>query len=67
MARWEKPFAWVPEAKRLLEDGASYREVSKTVNIDRRHIQKTLPGSGWTKKEGGQFRKLLAMHDETLG
>lgn len=48
---------WHETAKRLLEDGASYREVSESVNVDRKQVTKTLPGYGWTKKQGVEFRE----------
>lgn len=67
MARWPNAGEWHEEAKQLLEDGASYREVARTVNIDRRRVQRVFPGYGWTHREGGQFRKMVSVHGETLG
>ena len=59
------------EALRLLEDGASYREVSYSTGIPRTTLREKYPGMGWTKLEGKQFMgwvgsndKLLQMFDE---
>ena len=43
------------EALRLLEDGASYMEVSYSTGIPRTTLQDKYPGMGWTYKEGKQF------------
>lgn len=53
---------WQTEAKSLLEGGASYHEVARTVGIDRRHVQRTLPGYGWTRGEGMEFKRWLSVN-----
>lgn len=53
------------QAKILLEDGASYREVSDTLGIPRTTLRENLPGYGWTAQEGREFRSLL-MHNSRL-
>lgn len=45
-------------AGRLLEDGASQREVCRTTGISRMTLRKYFPGQGWTFVEGGEFRAL---------
>ena len=46
------------QAARLLQDGASQREVQRTTGIARETLRKHFPGKGWTFIEGGQFRAL---------
>ena len=46
------------QAARLLEDGASQREVQRTTGLARETIRKHFPGKGWTFIEGGEFRAL---------
>lgn len=48
------------QAKRLLEDGASYREVSFSVKIPRTTLRENLPGYGWTSGEGRRFMGWLS-------
>lgn len=54
---------WEPEllerAKILLEDGASYHEVSRTTGIPRTTLTDNLPGYGWTLSEAGKFGQML--------
>jgi len=45
-------------ARRLLEDGASQREVQRTTGLARETIRKNFPGQCWTFTEGGRFRAL---------
>ena len=45
-------------AGRLLEDGASQREVTRTTGISRVTLRKYFPGLCWTFREGGEFRAL---------
>lgn len=45
-------------AARLLEDGASQREVWRTTGIARDTLRKYFPGKGWTYVQGGEFRAL---------
>ena len=52
------------QAARLLEDGASQREVQRTTGIHRTTLRKHFPGKGWTFVEGGQFRALLKVAGE---
>jgi len=42
-------------AKMLLEDGASYRETSRSSCVPRTTLREKLPGHGWTLEEGGEF------------
>jgi transcription initiation factor TFIIIB Brf1 subunit/transcription initiation factor TFIIB len=45
-------------AGRLLKDGASQREVTRTTGISRVTLRKYFPGLCWTFREGGEFRAL---------
>lgn len=42
-------------AERLLDDGASYTEVSKTLKVKRETVARRFPGRGWTHKQGGEY------------
>lgn len=45
-------------AGRLLSDGASQREVTRTTGIARETLVKHFPGKKWTYRQGGDFRAL---------
>ena len=42
------------QARRLLEDGASYRETARTLGIGRGTVMRALPGYGWTYQDAGR-------------
>jgi hypothetical protein len=46
-------------AKNLLEDGASYTEVAKTLNRDRNNLVHRFPGYGWTETQAAQHMWML--------
>ena len=46
------------QARQLLADGASQREVQRTTGIARETLRKHFPGQGWTFIDGGKFRAL---------
>jgi len=50
-------------AGKLLEDGASQREVTRTTGISRMTLRKYFPGLCWTFKDGGDFRALTKSAD----
>jgi hypothetical protein len=43
------------QARQLLADGASQREVQRTTGIARETLRKHFPGQGWTFVQGGEF------------
>jgi len=43
------------QARRLLDDGASYQEVSRTLGMHERTLMRHFPGRGWSKREGGRL------------
>lgn len=58
--------AEISRARELLEDGASYKEVGRTLGRHYNTIRFHLPGYGWTYKESGQFGMMMryqAVHD----
>lgn len=58
---------WMTEARRLLdEEGASYREVARTVGVSRWTIERHLPGRGWTSVEGGRFGNAVRRANQVL-
>lgn len=42
-------------AARLLEDGAPYAEVCRTLGMNSRTVRKYFPGHTWTAEQSGQF------------
>ncbi|QXO13149.1 helix-turn-helix DNA binding domain protein [Gordonia phage Jojo24] len=42
-------------ARTLLEDGASYREVARTLGVPRHRVMRALPGYGWSYRDAGTF------------
>jgi len=55
-------------AKRLLDDGCSYKEASRSVGVSNTTMARTFPGRGWTKRQGGEFRAFLrSMERRTPG
>lgn len=65
--QWKNPYSWVPRAKELLQEGLSYREVARTVGVDRRHVARTLPGYGWTKSQGSAHGKVVRKLNREVG
>ncbi|MEV7768308.1 helix-turn-helix domain-containing protein [Microbacterium sp. NPDC086615] len=49
----------------MLQDGASYKEVGRTIGRCRRHLAHVLPGYGWTQEEKGRFGALIAKSNRT--
>lgn len=45
-------------AERLLKDGASYKEVGRTVGFSDKSVRERFPGYGWTPAEGGMFARM---------
>ncbi|ABD58272.1 DNA binding protein [Mycobacterium phage Phatniss] len=46
-------------AQYLLDDGAPYREVARTLGVSRTTVEKYFPGYGWSKKQAAEFRALV--------
>lgn len=46
-------------AKRLLEDGASYTEVGRTIGCRDMTVSKHLPGYAWTKSMAGRHSMVI--------
>lgn len=47
------------QAKRLLDDGASYKEAHRTTGVSVTTLHRKFPGCGWTYKQAGEHRQLL--------
>ncbi|MDQ0241220.1 hypothetical protein [Arthrobacter bambusae] len=47
------------KARLMLEDGASMREITRTLGISKTTLRNKFPGMGWTYKESGEFRQLI--------
>lgn len=54
---------WVPDAERMLSEGASYHEVARTLKIDVRTVSREFPAQGWTKQQGVEYRKMKQKMD----
>ncbi len=48
------------EALRLLDDGASYHEVARTLDVRDTTIRKWFPGRGWTHSQAVEYRHMLS-------
>ncbi|WNM68446.1 helix-turn-helix DNA binding domain protein [Mycobacterium phage Starcevich] len=46
-------------AQYLLDDGAPYNEVARTLGVSRTTVEKYFPGYGWSKKQAAEFRALV--------
>ena len=46
----------VERMRLLLEDGASQREVARTLGISTNAVRSRFPGLGWTQGEGASLR-----------
>lgn len=44
--------------ERMLDDGASYKEVSRTIGTDEKWIRHRYPGRGWTAQQSAQYRHM---------
>jgi len=58
--------ARLEQARRLLEDGAPYNEVVKTLHMHKRTLQRHFPGMAWSKVEGSRLGAFITrMQRET--
>lgn len=55
------------KAREMLEEGASYNEVSRTLGIPTRRLSGWFPGMGWTAKQAAEYRYLKRQMDELDG
>ena len=55
------------QAKMLLDDGASYSEVSRTVGVSRWRLAVMFPGYGWTHKQGGSYGLMMRNMNKKIG
>lgn len=53
-------------ALRLLQDGASYGEVGKTIGYDRTWLARRFPGYGWTQQQGGAYGGMVRHMNERM-
>lgn len=68
-ARHKRPPATAADyekARQLLDDGASYREITRTLGISKTTLRAKFPGRGWTYKESGEFRWITRKAEITL-
>lgn len=65
-----RPLSWSEEAlipaQALLEDGASYRDVSETTGIPRTTLQERFPGMGFTPEDTARLATTLPKLPERL-
>jgi hypothetical protein len=48
----------IEAAGRLLADGASYAETTRTTGVSHEKLKEEFPGMGWTYRQGGNHRAL---------
>lgn len=51
----------------MLDDGASFSEVARTLHRHKGTICKHFPGRGWAPGSGAQYRRLKAQLDRLAG
>lgn len=47
------------QARQLIDDGASYKEVARTIGCANTTVAKRFPGRGWTLAECGRWGRFL--------
>ena len=57
------PEKWV-EAKQLLDEGAPYSEVARTIGRSWQRVQHRFPGMGWTRQDAGRYARLVVRYKE---
>lgn len=55
--------ALVERARRLLADGASRREVARTLGVHHKTIGRWFPDSGWSRREAGEWTAFIRWYD----
>lgn len=50
----------------LLEDGASYKEVCRTLHMNPRTVRQHFPGYGWSKLESSQLAAVVRRHNHVF-
>lgn len=53
-------------ARALLEDGASYTEVARTIGMHRTTLAEKIPGYGWTQRQGGVYGYMVRKANERM-
>lgn len=48
------------EALKMLDDGASYNEVARTLDIHEKTVRQWFPGRGWTHSQAVEYRHMLS-------
>jgi transposase len=56
------PETW-ERAEQLLDGGASYREVARTLGVSDQTIINHLPGRGWSEQQRVEYLRALGTHD----
>jgi hypothetical protein len=50
----------------LLDDGASYSEVARTLKCSRKWVSDRFPNRGWTSQQGGAYGYMLRKSSERM-
>lgn len=63
-----KPTTWekLCKAKEMLDDGAPYSEVTKTLHISFETLKKNFPGKGWTHQQAVEHGALVRRTDKQI-
>lgn len=56
--------AQLQQARRLLEDGAGYRETARTVGISARTLRTHLPGMGMSAQDAGRLGREIRRYSD---
>lgn len=63
---WRPTPEWEAQARTLLEDGASLREIARTLHCDRATVTRRFKGMGWTLNEAGSHSQTMRRANEIL-
>lgn len=55
------------QAERMLDDGASYNEIERTLGVKARTVSRWFPGRGWDPREAVTYRHMMRVMNDLEG
>lgn len=56
----------IERAEQMLADGASYREVARTIGVCWTTVRRHFPGRGWTPQQAAEYRTALRLYGQVV-
>lgn len=56
----------IARAEQMLADGASYREVARTIGVCWTTVRRHFPGRGWTPQQAAEYRTALRLYGQVV-